>query len=189
MNSWPDREKAEKILDEWVANNNLKKHAWAVEAAMRAYAPVFGADPEEWGVVGLLHDFDYERYPDLEDHPFKGARWLREQGYSEELAEGVLALAHADHTGILRDTLLKKAIYAVDELTGLIIAVALTRPSKKLADVTVEAVQKKWREKSFAAGVDRKMVERGAEELGIPLPEHIGTVISAMQGISERLGL
>ncbi len=154
---------------------------------MRAYAPAYGADPEKWGVVGLLHDFDYERYPDLKDHPFKGAQWLQEQGYSKELAEGVLA--HADHTGTLRDTPLKKTIYAVDELTGMVIAVALTRPSKKLADVTVAAVQKKWKEKSCAAGVDRKMVEKGAEELGIPLPEHIGTVIGAMQGISDRLGL
>jgi putative nucleotidyltransferase with HDIG domain len=187
MSRWPDRDEAERILEEWVASNNLKKHAWAVEAAMRAYAPAYGADPEKWGVVGLLHDFDYERYPDLKDHPFKGAQWLKEQGFSEELAEGVLA--HADHAGISRDTSLKKTIYAVDELTGLVIAAALTRPSKKLADVTVEAVQKKWKEKSFAAGVDRKMVERGAEEMGVPLPELIGTVVRAMQGISDRLGL
>jgi predicted hydrolase (HD superfamily) len=187
MDRWPDRNEAEKILGEWVSNNNLKKHAWAVEAAMRAHAPAYGADPEKWGVVGLLHDFDYERFPDLKDHPFKGAQWLSEQGYSQELAEGVLA--HADHTGTIRNTPLKKTIYAVDELTGMVIAVALTRPSKKLADVTVAAVQKKWKEKSFAAGVDRKMVEKGAEELGIPLPELISTVISAMQGISDRLGL
>jgi predicted hydrolase (HD superfamily) len=187
MNGWPDRNEAEKIMEEWVAGNNLRKHAWAVEAAMRAYAPIFSADPEQWGAVGLLHDFDYESYPDLKDHPFKGAQWLKEQGYSEELAEGVLA--HAEHTGTVRDTPLKKTIYAVDELTGMIIAVALTRPSKKLVDVTVEAVQKKWKEKSFAAGVDRKMVERGAEELGVPLPELIGTVLRAMQGISDRLGL
>ncbi len=187
MSRWPDRDEAEKIMEEWVANNNLKKHAWAVEAAMRAYAPMFGANPEQWGAVGLLHDFDYERYPDLHDHPFKGAQWLREQGFAEELSEAVLA--HADHTGVIRDTPLKKTIYAVDELTGMIIAVALTRPSKKLADVTVEAVQKKWKEKSFAAGVDRKMVERGAAELGVPLPEHISIVIKAMQGISDRLGL
>ena len=182
MSRLPDRNEAEKLLEEWVSNNNLKKHAWAVEAAMRAYAPAYGADPEKWGAAGLLHDFDYERYPDLKDHPFKGAQWLKEQGYDDELAEGVLA--HADHTGTIRDTPLKKTIYAVDELTGMVIAVALTRPSKKLADVTVESVQKKWKEKSFAAGVDRKMIERG-----IPLPEHIGTVIKAMQGISERLGL
>jgi putative nucleotidyltransferase with HDIG domain len=187
MSRWPDRDEAQKILDDWVSNNNLKKHAWAVEAAMRAYAPVYGGDPEKWGAVGLLHDFDYERYPDLKDHPFKGAQWLREHGYDEELADGVLA--HAEHTGISRDTALKKTIYAVDEVTGMVFAVALTRPSRKLADVTLEAVQKKWKEKSFAAGVDRKMVERGAEELGVPLPDLISTVIRAMQGISDRLGL
>jgi len=187
MSKWPTREESEKILDDWVANNNLKKHAWAVEAAMRAYAPKYGADPGKWGVVGLLHDFDYEKYPDLKDHPFKGAEWLKDQGYSQELIEGILA--HAEHAHITRDTELKKVIYAVDELTGLIIAVALTRPSKKLSDVTVEAVQKKWKEKSFAAGVDRQMIEKGASELGVPLPEHIAIVIKAMQGICDRLGL
>lgn len=187
MSRWPDRHEAERILEAWVTENNLRKHAWAVEAVMRAYALRLGADPEEWGTVGLLHDFDYERYPDLKDHPFKGAQWLKEHGYDEELAEGVLA--HADQTGIVRDTPMKKVIYAVDELTGMIIAVALTRPSKKLADVTVQAVQKKWKEKSFAAGVNRQAVEHGAQELGIPLPEHIEIVLKAMQGISDRLGL
>lgn len=187
MSKWPTREEAEQILDEWVANKNLKKHAWAVEAAMRGYAVKLRADPEKWGAVGLLHDFDYEKYPDLKDHPFRGADWLKSQAYSEELIEGVLA--HAEHTGTIRDTELKKVIYAVDELTGLIIAVALTRPSKKLADVTVEAVMKKWKEKSFAAGVDRQMIEKGAAELGMPLQEHVSIVLGAMQGISDRLGL
>ncbi|MBN1375909.1 MAG: HDIG domain-containing protein [Dehalococcoidia bacterium] len=187
MSRWPDKEEAEKILDKWVSNKNLKKHAWAVEAAMRACAQKYGADPDRWGAVGLLHDFDYEKYPDLKDHPFKGVEWLREQGYAEELIEGVLA--HAEHTNTARDTDLKKAIYAVDELTGLIIAVALTRPSKKLADVTVEAVMKKWKEKSFAAGVDRQMIERGAAELGLPLQEHVAMALAAMQGISGKLGL
>jgi putative nucleotidyltransferase with HDIG domain len=187
LSKWPTREEAEKIMDEWVANKNLKKHAWAVEAAMRGYAVKLGADPEKWGAVGLLHDFDYEKYPDLKDHPFRGAEWLKSQSYSEELIEGVLA--HAEHTGTARDTELKKVIYAVDELTGLIIAVALTRPSKKLADVTVEAVMKKWKQQSFAGGVDRQIIEKGATELGIPLQEHISIVLMAMQGISDRLGL
>jgi putative nucleotidyltransferase with HDIG domain len=187
MSRWPDVDEANRILDEWVSNVNLKKHAWAVETALRAYAGKFGADPDRWGIVGLLHDFDYEKYPDLKDHPYKGVKWLREQGFDEELIQGVLA--HAEHTGSARDTALKKVIYAVDELTGLVVAVALTRPSKKLADVTVEAVMKKWKEKSFAAGVDRGMVETGAAELGIPLQEHIGVVIKAMQGISDKLGL
>ena len=187
MSRWPGKDEAERILDDWVKNKNLKKHAWAVEAALRAYAGKYGADPEKWGVVGLLHDFDYESFPDLKDHPFKGAEWLRQQGFDEELIQGVLA--HADHTGVARDSDLKKAIYAVDELTGLVVAVALTRPSKKLADVTVEAVMKKWKEKSFAAGVDRGMIEQGAGELGVPLQEHIGVVVQAMQGIAGKLEL
>ena len=187
MDRWPDKNEAEKILESWMKNKNLRKHAYAVEAAMRAYAVRFGRDPEKWGVVGLLHDFDYERYPTLEDHPFKGVEYLKEQGYSSELTEAILA--HAEHTGTTRDTILKKCIFAVDELTGLIVAVALVRPSKKLADVNVESVQKKWKEKAFAAGVDRGIIERGAEELGVGLAEHIETVLKAMQGISEKLGL
>jgi putative nucleotidyltransferase with HDIG domain len=187
MDKWPDKNEAEKILESWTKNKNLRKHAYAVEAAMRAYAGTFGDDPEKWGVVGLLHDFDYEKYPDLRDHPFKGVEYLKEQGYSGELTEAILA--HAEHTGTTRDTILKKCIFAVDELTGLIVAVALVRPSKKLADVNVESVQKNWREKAFAAGVDRQIIERGAEELGVELTEHIEMVLKAMQGISEKLGL
>jgi len=187
MEDWPDKSKAENILEDWTKNKNLRKHAYAVEAAMRAYAAKFGEDPDRWGIVGLLHDFDYEKYPTLEDHPFKGVEYLKEQGYSDELTEAILA--HAEHTGASRDTVLKKCIYAVDELTGLIVAVALVRPSKKLADVSVESVQKKWKEKAFAAGVDREIIERGAEELGVELTEHIEIVLKAMQGISEKLGL
>ena len=187
MSYWPGIDEANNVLDEWVNNKNLKKHAYAVEAAMRAYASSLGGDPDKWSVVGLLHDFDYEKYPDLKDHPFKGADYLKEKGYNEELIEAILA--HADHTNVTRDTDLKKAIYAVDELTGLIVAVALTRPSKKIADVTVESVKKKWKEKAFAAGVDREMIERGAGELGVSLDEHIETVLKAMQGISDKLGL
>jgi predicted hydrolase (HD superfamily) len=187
MSKWPTGEEAQKILDEWVTNKNLKKHAYAVEAAMKEYALQRGEDPVRWGIVGLLHDFDYEKYPDLADHPFKGATYLEDSGYAGELIEGVLA--HADHTGTARDTDMKKAIYAVDELTGLIVAVALTRPSKKIADVTVESIMKKWKEKSFAAGVDRQMIETGAAELGVSLREHIGTVLKAMKGIADKLGL
>jgi len=187
MDRWPTRDEALHILDEWVTNENLKKHAYAVEAAMRVYAGRLGGDPEKWGVVGLLHDFDYERYPDLADHPAKGAEYLREQGYADELVDAVLA--HAEHTSSPRDTDLKRAIFAVDELTGLIVAVALVRPSRKLADVKVKSVRKKWRDNSFAAGVDRALIEKGAEELGVELAEHIGTVLEAMQGIAEALGL
>jgi putative nucleotidyltransferase with HDIG domain len=171
MDIWPDRSEAQRILEDWTTNKNLRKHAYAVEAAMKVYAIKFGADPDKWGIVGLLHDFDYEKYPDLKDHPFKGASYLREQGYSEELTDAILA--HAEHTGISRDTPLKKCIFAVDELTGLIVAVALVRPSKKLADVSIQSIMKKWKEKSFASGADRKMIEQGAEELGVTLSEHI----------------
>ncbi len=187
MAEWPSRDEAEALLEEWTRNANLRKHAYAVEAAMRAYAQRLGAEPDRWGIVGLLHDFDYERYPAMEDHPFKGAEHLRERGCPEELVEGVLA--HAEHTGVERDTPLKRAIFAVDELTGLIVAVALVRPSKKLADVTVESVMKKWDEGRFAAGVDRSLIEQGAGELGVPLREHVQVVLEAMKGISERLGL
>ncbi|MBN3038142.1 MAG: HAD family hydrolase [Candidatus Omnitrophica bacterium] len=187
MDIWPDRSQAQRILEDWTTNKNLRKHAYAVEAAMRAHAIKFGADPDRWGIVGLLHDFDYEKYPDLEDRPFKGVSYLKEQGYSEELTEAILA--HVAHTGVSRDTLLKKSIFAVDELTGLIIAVALVRPSKKLADVSVQSIMKKWREKSFASGADRKVIEQGAEELGVTLAEHIEMVLKAMQDVSESLGL
>ncbi len=184
---WPTREQAEELLHEWTKNRNLRKHAYAVEAAMRAYAGKLGGDAEQWAVVGLLHDFDYEKHPDLETHPWAGAQYLREQGWAEELAQAVLA--HAEHTGVERATMLQKAIFAVDELTGLIVAVALVRPSKKLADVTVESVMKKWDEKRFAAGVNRELVEQGARELGVPLEEHVEAVLDAMKGIADRLGL
>jgi len=187
MGRWPSRDEAQAILDEWTKNKNLKKHAYAVEAAMRAYAAKFNEDPDRWGVVGLLHDFDYEKHPDAENHPYRGAEYLRERGYDEELVQGVLA--HAEYTGTARDTLLKKTIFAVDELTGLIVAVALVRPSKKIADVTVESVLKKWNDRRFAAGVNRGLIEQGAQELGEPLEELIGMVLKAMQAISERLGL
>ncbi|NLW51188.1 MAG: HDIG domain-containing protein [Candidatus Brocadiaceae bacterium] len=187
MADWPARDEALSVLHEWTENKNLRKHAYAVEAAMRAYARRLGEDEDRWGVLGLLHDFDYERYPDAADHPARGAEYLRAQGYSEELAEGVMA--HAEHTGTSRDTAMKRAVFAVDELTGLIVAVALVRPSRKLSDVTVDAVMKKWPEKRFAAGVDRSLVETGAREMGVSLEEHIGIVLEAMQEIAEDLGL
>jgi putative nucleotidyltransferase with HDIG domain len=187
MNRWPEYDEALEMLHEWTENPNLRKHAYAVEDAMRAYAGHFGEDEEKWAIVGLLHDFDYERHPGLDEHPYKGAAWLREQGFAEDLVEGVLA--HAEHTMEPRDTRMKKAIFAVDELTGLIVAVALVRPSKKLADVSVESVMKKWPEQRFAAGVDREQVEKGASELGVPLEQHVRIVLKAMQKDAERLGL
>ena len=181
------RDDAMELLTEYTTNPNLIKHALAVEAAMRAYARRFGEDEETWGMVGLLHDFDYERYPDLADHPFKGVEILRERGWPEEIIEGVLA--HAEHTGEPRDTQMKQAIFAVDELTGLIVATALVRPDKKLASVKVKSVRKKMKDKSFAAAVKREDIIGGAEQLGLELGDHIGVVLEAMQGIGEQLGL
>ncbi|HDN80827.1 MAG: HAD family hydrolase [Chloroflexi bacterium] len=181
------REDAWALLTEFTKNRNLLRHALAVEAAMRAYARKFGEDEEKWGIVGLIHDFDYEQHPSLEEHPFVGVKILKERGWPEDIIRAVLA--HADHTGVKRETLMEKALYAVDELTGLIVAVALVRPSKSILDVKVSSVKKKWKEKSFAAGVNRKDIERGAQELGVPLEEHIAIVLEAMQGIAEELGL
>ncbi len=181
------RQDAWELLTEFTKNPNLIKHALAVEAAMRAYARKFGEDEEKWGIVGLIHDFDYEQHPTLEEHPFAGAKILEERGWPKDVIKAVLA--HADHTGVKRETLMEKALFAVDELTGLIVAVALVRPTKSILDVTVESVKKKWKEKSFAAGVKREDIERGAQELGVPLDEHIAIVLEAMKGIASELGL
>jgi putative nucleotidyltransferase with HDIG domain len=183
----PTREEAHELLCEYTENPNLRKHAYAVEAAMRLYAEKLGGDPEEWAVVGLLHDFDYEKWPDAADHPAKGAEILRERGYPEHMVRAVQS--HADYTGILRETPMEKALFACDELTGLIVAVALVRPTKSIMDVKVKSVRKKMKDKAFAAGVSREDVIKGAEELSIPLDEHIGNVIEAMQGIADELGL
>ena len=187
-----NREEAFKLVREHTLNENLVKHMLAVEAAMRAYARTYIEDEERWGVVGLLHDFDYEKFPNkehspTEDHPSWGVRLLRERGYPEDDCEAILA--HADYTSVPRTSRMAKALYACDELTGLIVAVALVRPSKRLSEVTVEAVKKKWNDKGFARGVNREDIERGAQELGVPLEEHIQTVLEAMQGIAEQLGL
>ncbi|MFZ5916118.1 MAG: HDIG domain-containing metalloprotein [Chloroflexota bacterium] len=182
-----DRQQAWNLLCEFTQSENLRKHALAVEAAMRAYARLFDADEEQWGVVGLIHDFDYERYPTAQDHPFKGAEILRQRGWPEEIVRAVLS--HARYAGVTRDTPLEKTLFAVDELTGLISAVALVRPSKSIHDVTVKSVKKKWKDRAFAAGVDREDVEQGAADLGVELGEHIGVVLNAMQAIADELGL
>lgn len=182
-----NRDEALALLHEYTTSPNLRNHAYAVEAAMRAYARKFGEDEELWGIVGLLHDFDYERWPTLGEHPYKGAEIMRLRGWPEQVVEA--CLAHASFTEVQRNTPLKRAIFAVDELTGFIIAVALVRPSKKLADVTVKSVKKKMKDKGFAAAVNRDDIRLGAEELGVTLEEHIQTVITAMQGIAEQLGL
>ena len=181
------REQAWELLTEYTKRQGLRKHALAVEAAMRVYAEKYGEDVEAWGIVGLIHDFDYERYPDLEDHPYKGAEILKEKGYPNDWIKAVLG--HGNHTGVARESIMAKALYAVDELTGFIVAVTLVRPSKKLADVTANSVKKKMKDKTFAAAVNRDDIRQGAEELGVPLDEHITTVIGAMQGIAGELGL
>lgn len=180
------REQALALLHEFTENESLRKHAYAVEAAMRAYARKLGGDEEYWGNVGLLHDFDWEIHPTLEEHPHRGAEILRSRGVDEQMIADIQA--HAPHTGVPRDTPLRKALFAVDELTGFIVAVALVRP-ERLAGMTPKSVRKKMKDKSFAAAVSREDIETGAAELGIDVSEHISFVIEAMQGIREVLGL
>ena len=188
------RERAWALLNEYTQSPNLIKHALAVEAAMRAYARRFGEDEQRWGIVGLIHDFDYERYPTMDGdipqdewHTYAGARILRERGWPEEIVQDVLS--HASYVGVPRDTLLRRALFAVDELTGLIVAVALVRPSKCIVDVEVKSVKKKWKDRAFAAGADRQDIEEGAAALGVELNEHIGVVLEAMKGIAAELEL
>jgi len=187
----PTREEAWALVQEWVQSPNLRKHALAVEAAMRAYARRFGEDEELWGITGLVHDMDYERHPNMEDeeagHPRTELRLFREWGWPQELIDAVAG--HAPYMGVPRETLLAKALFAVDELTGLITAVALVRPSKDIRDVKIKSIKKKWKDKSFAAGVNRADIELGAQELGMDLWEHVGVVLEAMKGIAEELGL
>ncbi len=175
------------ILDEHVRNQNLRKHMLAVEAAMRAYATMNQADPEEWGIVGLLHDFDWEIHPTLAEHPAAGQPILEARGVPPHIRHAILA--HAKHTGVRPATPMEKSVFACDELTGLIVAVALVTPSKKLVDVTVDRVMKKMGQRAFAANVNREEIHEGAELLQLPLPDHIGNVLRAMQGISGQLGL
>lgn len=181
------RQQAWELLNEYTKNSNLIKHALAVEAAMRAYATKFGEDIETWGVVGLLHDFDYEKYPTAPDHANRGGEILREKGLDETLVRAVMS--HADYTGVPRDTRMAKTLFAVDELTGFITAVALVRPDKKIASVESSSVKKKFKQKAFAAQVSREDMEKGAAELGVELNEHIDFVLAAMQGIADQLGL
>lgn len=181
------RQDAYALLAEYTQKDALIKHALSVEAAMRAYAKRFGEDEETWGIVGLLHDFDYEKYPTLDDHPFRGAEILRQRNFPEEWIEAILG--HAEHTGVPRKTLMAKTLFAVDELCGFITAVAYVRPNKKLNEVRVKSVKKKMKDKAFARQVSREDIRRGAEELGVELDEHIDFVIKAMQGVSDQLGL
>lgn len=181
------RDEALAIVQEFVKNENLVKHMLAVEAAMCFYAEKLGEDVEKWAVAGLLHDFDWEIHPNMETHPQEGASILRERGVSEEIVRAVLS--HADHTGVPRQAQMEKALAACDEITGLITAVALVRPSKSLLDLEPSSVKKKWKDKAFAAGANREEIEKAAIEFGIELWEHVGNVIQAMRRIAPELGL
>jgi putative nucleotidyltransferase with HDIG domain len=182
-----NRETAYTLVTEFVKNENLIKHMLSVEAAMRAYAVKLGEDPDYWALPGLLHDFDWEIHPTLDEHPQKGAPILRERGVPEDIIRCIQS--HAEHTGVPREKPMDRALFAVDELTGLITACALVRPSKSLMDLTAKSVKSKWKDKGFAAGVNRADIELGAKELGVDLTEHITTVIEAMRTIAPELGL
>jgi len=180
-----NRNDALQLLHEYTKSDALRKHMYAVEAAMRAYAKKLGEDEEKWGIVGLLHDFDYEMYPSAPDHPVKGSEILNEKGYPEDMRRAILS--HAAYTGITRETEMAKVLYACDELCGFINACALVRPNK-LSDLMASSVKKKMKDKGFAANVSREDILRGCEELGIPLDEHIQFVIEAMKVVSADLG-
>lgn len=182
-----DRNTTLSLLHEYTKNDSLRKHAYSVEAAMRYYAREFGEDEEKWGITGLIHDFDYEQHPTQDEHPYVGVKILEENGYYEDIRRAVLG--HAPYTGVPRDTLMAKTLFAVDELTGLITAAALVRPSKKIDDLKVSSVKKKMKDKGFARQVNRDEIRQGAEELGMDLDEHIDNVISAMKEIADILEL
>jgi putative nucleotidyltransferase with HDIG domain len=184
MKSTINRAEAWALIQEYGSSENHIRHMLAVEAAMRAYARYFGEDEELWAAIGLVHDFDYDRFPD--EHPYAGARILREKGYSDEIVNAVLS--HGD-TGVPRDTRLAKALYAVDELTGLLVAVTLVRPSRDIREVELKSVRKKWKDRAFAAAVNREEIEQAAAALGVELWEHVNIVLEAMKGIASEIGL
>jgi putative nucleotidyltransferase with HDIG domain len=181
-----DRTEAWNLLCEYTKNENLRKHALAVEVCLRAYAQKFGEDQEKWSVVGLIHDFDYEMYPNAPDHPLKGSDILKEKGVPEELRRAILG--HADYTGVPRDTLLARVLFACDELAGFITACSLVRPDR-IATLEARSVRKRMKDKAFARSVSREDIIKSAQELGVPLDEHITFCIEAMRGIADQLGL
>ena len=181
------RQAAWELLTEFTSNENLRKHALAVEAGVRGYARRFGEDEETWAAVALLHDFDYERFPDLENHPFRGAEILRERGYPEFVIHAVLS--HADHTNTPRATRLEHALFACDEMAGFVTAAALVRPSRSVLDLEASSVVKRMKDKAFARAVNRDDLRKGAEALGLPLADHITNVILSMREIARELGL
>jgi predicted hydrolase (HD superfamily) len=183
----PSRDQALALLHEWVTNPNLRKHCYAVEAAMRAYAPTRGGDPERWGLTGLIHDFDWERHPDLERHPMLGVEVLRANGWPDDVCRAVLG--HAVHSGVPRDSDMAKTLYACDELAGFLVACALVMPERSLERVEVASVRKKMKRADFARNVNREDILNGAAEMGVDLDQHIGFVLEAMRGIKGELGL
>jgi putative nucleotidyltransferase with HDIG domain len=182
-----ERSEALALVREYVKNENLVRHMLAVESAMRFYAEKYGEEIETWGLTGLIHDFDWEIHPTLEQHPQDGAPILRERGVDEVIIRGVLS--HADHTGVPRISRMEKALLACDEITGLITAVALVRPSRSLLDLEASSVKKKWKDRAFAAGANREDIARATEDFGVELWEHVGNVIVAMRRIAPELGL
>ena len=182
-----NRDEAWQLLTEYTKSDSLLKHAMAVEAALRGYARLFGENEEEWGLVGLLHDFDYERWPSLDDHPFRGCEILREKGYPEWVTRAILS--HADYSGVSRESRLEKTLYACDEMSGFVTAASLVRPSKSILDLEAPSVVKRMKDKAFARAVSRDDLRRGAEELGLPLDQHIANVIAFMRLRADELGL
>ena len=182
-----NRDTALILVRQYVKNEGLVRHMLCVEAGMRFYAEKFGEDPEPWGLAGLLHDFDWEIHPTLDQHPQDGAPMLRQLGVDETIIRAILS--HAEHTGVPRETRMEKALFACDEVSGLITAVALVRPSHSLYDLEVSSVKKKWKDKLFAAGANREEMEQGAAELGMDLWEHVGNIIVALREIAPELGL
>ncbi|NOT34757.1 MAG: HDIG domain-containing protein [Candidatus Eisenbacteria bacterium] len=187
MSALPTRDQALALVHEWIQNPNLRKHCYAVEAAMRAYARKLGGDEERWGITGLVHDFDWERHPDLERHPMKGVEFLREQGWPDDVCRAVLG--HAVHSGVPRDTPMAQALFACDELSGFLVACALTTPGKSLMEVEPASVRKKLKRADFARNVSRDDIVNGAAEFGVDLDEHIVFTLEAMRGVRAELGL
>ena len=187
MSAFTARDAAWQLLTEWTLSDSLRKHALAVEAAVRGYARKFGEDEEAWGSVALLHDLDYERYPTSADHPFRGCEELQRRGYPDWFTRAILS--HADYSGIARESLLERTLYACDEMAGFVTAAALVRPTKSILDLEAASVLKRMKDKAFARAVSRDDLRRGAAELGIPLEEHVANVIAFMRNSADALGL
>jgi putative nucleotidyltransferase with HDIG domain len=182
-----NRNDALELLQEYTKSESLLKHAYSVEQAMKSYAEKFGEDVEKWAITGLLHDFDYEKFPTMEEHPYKGAEILKEKGYPDDVIEAILG--HADYTGVERKTLMAKTLFAVDELCGFLLACAYVRPDKKIENVKVKSVKKKLKDKAFARAVNREDIKKGIEELGVDTDEHIEFVIKSLALIADDLGV